>query len=69
MVVWIERVHIPAMSTVGLGYGYTDEGLYVEVVGDHRPMRDLGQALAWNPEPIAVNAPDYAVRIIAPPKS
>lgn len=47
MIVQVTRVHIPAMSTIGYGYGTdVDTGAEVEFVGDHRPMRELGQLVA-----------------------
>lgn len=47
MRVHIESVNIPAYSTIGYGYGTDLEtGELVEFVGDHRPMRDIGEAIA-----------------------
>lgn len=47
----VEQVSIPAMSTIGTGRGrevLSSGKLGKEVVfaGDHRPMRDLGEAVA-----------------------
>jgi len=50
--VHVTRVNIPAMSTIGFGEGWTDQGQRVSFMGDHRPMRHLGEAL--EDEPIAV---------------
>lgn len=45
MKVYVTFVHVPAMSTLGYGKGYTDDDQEVAFVGDHRPMRDIGRAL------------------------
>ena len=53
--VHVTRVNIPAMSTIGYGEGWTDQGQRVSFMGDHRPMRNLGEALKdAEDEPIAV---------------
>jgi hypothetical protein len=41
----VNRVNIPAMSTIGYGYGKDSDGNKVTFVGDHRPMRDIGEAI------------------------
>ncbi len=46
MRVTVYRVSIPAMSTIGYGFGVSEGGQRVSFVGDHRPMRDLGEAVA-----------------------
>lgn len=46
-IVSVSRVQIPALSTIGYGYGEDIEtGEQIKFVGDHRPMRHLGEALA-----------------------
>lgn len=65
--VTVERVSIPAMSSIGFGYGRTEDGRYVEIAGDHRPMRDLGEAIAADGPQLAT-APDYMVRPYPAPK-
>lgn len=52
MTVYVERVSIPAMSTIGFGYGRDENGCEVTFYGDHRPMRELGEALIEAGEPI-----------------
>ena len=43
----VSRVRVPAMSTIGYGYGTdTVTGEDIVFAGDHRPMRDLGYALS-----------------------
>lgn len=42
----VYRINIPAMSTIGHGYGKDEEGKDIRFVGDHRPMRDIGEAIA-----------------------
>ncbi len=46
MLVQVYRVSIPAMSTIGYGRGQSEDVQWIEFVGDHRPMRHLGQAVA-----------------------
>ena len=44
----VMSIHIPAMSTLGYGEGILvdESGSYhVRFAGDHRPMRDIGEAL------------------------
>lgn len=60
-IVYIERVHIPAMSTIGYGYGKTESGQEIEIAGDHRPMRYLGEALAGAGQPIPVEVEDWQI--------
>ncbi len=46
MLIAVFRVNIPAMSTVGYGVGKGEGGKTYQFVGDHRRMRDLGEAVA-----------------------
>lgn len=47
MQVEVQRVEIPAMSTIGYGFGIEVETHRpITFAGDHRPMRDLGEAVA-----------------------
>lgn len=57
-----EQVSIPAGSTIGYGFGTTDDGT-VEVIftGDHRAMRALGEMIAELEAPIPAEVPDWAV--------
>lgn len=42
----VHRVNIPAMSSIGYGEGKDDEtGETVNFIGDHRPMRELGERI------------------------
>lgn len=41
----VVRVSIPRWSTIGYGWGYGEDGRLYVFVGDHRPMRALGEAL------------------------
>jgi hypothetical protein len=45
-VITVTQISIPAMSTIGYGFGTDEDGNEVEFVGDHRPMRDIGDAIA-----------------------
>ena len=52
MRVRVLRVSIPAMSTIGYGQGIMIEtGEEIRFCGDHRPLRDLGEALRSASEP------------------
>ncbi len=63
MRVTIKRIHIPAWSTIGYGYGTDENGKDVTFVGDHRPMRDLGAAMqrTTSHDPIEVDLEDWQV--------
>ncbi len=50
----VYRVTIPAWSTIGFGYGTNEAGEQGMFVGDHRPLRSLGEALSRTEEPLAV---------------
>jgi hypothetical protein len=61
--VHVHRVHIPPGSTIGYGYGTTDKGDEVSFAGDHRPMRDLGDALGRAHNPIPVDVEDWQMNM------
>lgn len=46
MKVIVERISIPAMSTIGYGGGVDSAGNRVTFFGDHRPMRHIGEAIS-----------------------
>lgn len=43
--VTVRRVSIRPWSTVGFGWGTTEDGRTVRFLGDHRPMRHIGEAV------------------------
>lgn len=47
MTITVHAINIPAMSTIGTGYGYDEDGNHVIFAGDHRPLRHLGEHLAF----------------------
>lgn len=52
MRVRVFRVSIPAMNTIGYGFGINVEtGGGIRFCGDHRPLRNLGEALRSASEP------------------
>jgi len=52
MKVRVRRIQVPALSTIGYGYGTDVEtGEEIRFCGDHRPMRDLGEAMHGAEEP------------------
>ena len=61
MTVTLERVVVPAGSTIGYGCGIDEDGCRVSFVGDHRPLRHLGEALAGATEPITVEVEDWQI--------
>ena len=62
MSVQLYHVSIPTMSTLGFGYGIDSaNGDEVCFVGDHRPMRHLGEALGSGAEIIEVNVEDWQI--------
>jgi len=46
MQVTVHHINIPQWSTIGYGEGVGPAGEAVTFVGDHRPMRDIGEAIA-----------------------
>lgn len=61
MRVQVLRVSSPAMTTIGYGYGVDDEDRNVKFVGDHRPMRHLGEALEVADEAVFVDLDDWQI--------
>ena len=57
----LEQVTAPELSTIGYGLGVNEEGHRVRFVGDHRPLRQLGEALAGADEPILVEVEDWQI--------
>jgi hypothetical protein len=61
----VYRVNIPAMSTIGYGFGKDENGVDVMFVGDHRPMRDIGEAInnaRSEDELPKCDPPEYAIQ-------
>jgi len=46
MIVSVESIRIPAWSSIGYGSGRDSEGRIVQFFGDHRPLREIGEALS-----------------------
>jgi hypothetical protein len=62
MRVRVFRVSIPALSTIGYGYGINVEtGAEVHFCGDHRPVRNLGEALRFATEPPEVEIESWQI--------
>jgi hypothetical protein len=61
MRIQVQRVYIPALSTVGYGEGLDQEERRVTFLGDHRPMRELGQALPYATEPVYAEVDDWQI--------
>ena len=60
MTLTLTHVCIPARSTIGYAYGLDGEDRLVCFAGDHRPLRQLGEALAGANEPMQVEIEDWA---------
>ena len=61
----LTRVHIPALSTIGYGYGQLEDGTSAVIVGDQRAMRGIGQAIGEGKPSIVVYAEVVATGKIA----
>jgi hypothetical protein len=63
MLLTVTKVSIPAMSTIGYGTGIDDNGNEVKFIGDHRPMRHIGEAMRWakHDEPVEVDVEDWQI--------
>lgn len=59
------RVHIPAMSTVGYGYGRLEDGTSAVIVGDQPALSQIGQAIAGRKPPIPIYAEVVATGEVA----
>lgn len=57
----IYTVSIPAMSTIGTGDGIGEDGRVVRIAGDHRPMRELAEAIRADGPQVAEIEPWQAV--------
>jgi hypothetical protein len=63
MTIRVTRINIPAMSTIGYGWGTDDGGRRVSFAGDHRPMRHIGEAMqhTTSDDPVTVELEDWQV--------
>ena len=61
----LTRVHIPALSTIGYGYGQLEDGTSAVIVADQRAMLGIGQAIGEGKPPIVVYAEVVATGEIA----
>ena len=61
LTITLERITVPAGSTIRYGLGVDQEGGRVRFAGDWRPLRDLGEALTVATEPIDVEVADWQV--------
>ena len=63
MRIQVTRVNIPEMSTIGYGWGTTTDGqghiFDVEFVGDHRPMRHLGEQIVEADDPVSIDIEEW----------
>jgi len=66
MRVIVQQVSIPAMSTIGMASGVTEDGKsQVSFYGDHRPLRDIGLALQAGKE-VITEVNDYQLYSVVP---
>jgi hypothetical protein len=63
MTVTVLRISVPAMSSIGFGSGVNENGDHVEFAGDHRAMRNIGEAMQYTTsnEPIVVELEDWQI--------
>jgi hypothetical protein len=62
MRVRVFSVSIPAMSTLGYGYGTEIEtGEEIRFCGDHRSLRHLGEALRSASEPLQADVESWQI--------
>ena len=62
MRVRVFMVSVPAMSTIGYGEGIeTETGEEIRFCGDHRPLRDLAEALRYASEPPEVEIESWQI--------
>ena len=61
----LTRVHIPALSTIGYGYGQLEDGTSAVIVADQRTMQGIGQAIGEGKPPIVLDAEVVATGEIA----
>lgn len=52
----LTRVHIPALSTIGYGYGRLEDGTSAVIIADRRALQGIGQAIAVGKPPIVIFA-------------
>ncbi len=53
VITFIKAVEVPAMSSVGFAEAIlSDTGEYIQICGDHRALREIGEALRTANEPI-----------------
>ena len=51
MMATVTRINVPAGSTLGYGEAVAEDGTVYAFAGDHRPMRNIGEALAAGEAP------------------
>ena len=61
----LTRVHIPALSTIGYGYGRLEDGTSAVIIADRREMQGIGRAIGEGKPPIVVFAEVVATGEIA----
>jgi hypothetical protein len=61
----LTRVHIPALSTLGYGYGQLEDGTSAVIIDDQRAMRGFGQMIGEGKPSIVVYAEVVATGEIA----
>ena len=61
----LRRVHIPALSTIGYGYGRLEDGTSAVIIADRREMEGIGREIGEGKPPIVVYAEVVATGEIA----
>ena len=61
----LTRVHIPALSSIGYGYGQLEDGTSAVIVADQRAMQGIAQTIGGGKAPIVLFAEVVATGEIA----
>ena len=59
MRVYVENLKLLSGSSVAVGIGRDANGVPLSFGGDHRAMRDIGEALAATGQPVAAEVDDW----------
>ena len=59
MRVQVHQITLPSGSSVAFGIGHNGNGFPVSFGGDHRAMRDIGEALTATGQSVAVEVDEW----------
>lgn len=55
----IDSIDIPAGSTIGYAEGVGEDGERHRIAGDWRPLREIGEEIAYTNEPVEAEIEDW----------